>query len=89
MSNEYQTGGRLSDLADFNHIELLLEPGQGGVVVASGALGDRAPFLGVWVVTAHQEAGHDAPWWGEDTHSHDITPSSHTHTFVSGTSRLH
>lgn len=43
----------LSDLADFDHIQLFLEPGQHGVVVASGALGDCAPFLGVWVVTAH------------------------------------
>lgn len=43
----------LSDLADFDHIQLFLESGQHGVIVASGALGDCAPFLGVWVVTAH------------------------------------
>lgn len=35
----------LSDLADFDHIQLLLESSQHGVIVASGALGDGAPFL--------------------------------------------
>lgn len=43
----------LSDLADFDHIQLFLESGQGGVVIASRTLGDCAPFLGVWVVAAH------------------------------------
>lgn len=55
----------LSDLADFDHIQLFLESGQQGVVIAPRALGHRAPLLGVWVIAAHQKAGHDAPWWGQ------------------------
>jgi len=60
--------GELADLADFDDVQLLLEAGQRGVVVAAGALGDGAPLLGVRVEAAHEEAGHDAPWWpGEHT----------------------
>ena len=56
-----------ADLADFDHVQLLLESSQHGVVEATGALSDGAPLLRVRVVTSQQETGHDAPWW-ENTH---------------------
>ena len=47
-----------TDLADFHHIQLRLQPSQRAVVMATGYLGNRAPLIRVGVVYAHQEYGH-------------------------------
>lgn len=68
---------RLSHLADFDHVQLLLKASQHGVIVASGTLGDGAPFLRVGVIASHQKTGHDAPWWTEWETTRDGKRSLH------------
>lgn len=59
-----------SHLADLHHIQLCLQTGQGGIVVATSTLGHSTPLLALGVIAAHEEDGHHPTWGGESTAVH-------------------
>lgn len=49
---------RPSHLADLHHIQLCLQTGQGGIVMATSTLGHSTPLLTLGIIAAHEENGH-------------------------------
>lgn len=47
-----------TNLADFHHVQFLLQPGKCGIIMSTSTFGHGAPLLAVGIIATHEKDGH-------------------------------